>query len=392
MFGSRRKRRQKTHLASAERAAPAAVEAVAQAVRANTIVCAVLDSFGGIVIVLNAQRQIVAMNTEFLRNLGFDDPGRVLGLRPGEALRCLHSQDNPEGGCGTSRFCRTCGAAVAIVGSQESGQSSEHECLLTVSRGQGEEALEFMARATPVTLDGQSLIVVSLLDIRDQKRREALETTFLHDFLKSALALRGAAQMVPRAETEKERCGLVETVVALAERHLMDIAERGELARVEAGEYETHFLPNRSSGILDLVKRLLVGLECARRKTLHIPEDSADVTLETDSVLLRRALTNLVKNALEATPNGGEVRIWCEAGGDDVSFNVWNAHDIPPNVAMRVFQRYFTTKEQRGRGLGTYTAKLIVERYLGGSISFSTSAEEGTVFSVQVPSRMWRRE
>ncbi len=67
MLSFRRKRKKNTHFAPAERAAPAAVEDAARAIRENAVVCSVLDSFGGLVVVLNEQRQIVSMNSEFLR-------------------------------------------------------------------------------------------------------------------------------------------------------------------------------------------------------------------------------------------------------------------------------------------------------------------------------------
>ena len=45
----------------------------------------------------------------------------------------------------------------------------------------------------------------------------------------------------------------------------------------------------------------------------------------------------------------------------------------------------FSTKSSTGRGLGTYSMKLLGERYLGGAVSFSSSAEHGTVFTFELP-------
>jgi signal transduction histidine kinase len=60
---------------------------------------------------------------------------------------------------------------------------------------------------------------------------------------------------------------------------------------------------------------------------------------------------------------------------------------MAPEVQARIFQRSFSTKAQRGRGLGTYSMKLLGERYLGGAVSFVSAAGTGTVFSVTLPSR-----
>ena len=76
-----------------------------------------------------------------------------------------------------------------------------------------------------------------------------------------------------------------------------------------------------------------------------------------------------------------------EASGHEggVRFTVRNEGVIPPMVQEHIFQRSFSTKAQYGRGLGTYSMKLLGERYLGGKVSFVSNAECGTVFSLELP-------
>ncbi|MGA2077009.1 MAG: hypothetical protein ABSH52_26260 [Terriglobia bacterium] len=52
---------------------------------------------------------------------------------------------------------------------------------------------------------------------------------------------------------------------------------------------------------------------------------------------------------------------------------------------MQAFRRSFSTKSPVGRGIGTYSTKLITERYLGDSLSFTSSEEAGTTFAVTLP-------
>jgi len=54
-------------------------------------------------------------------------------------------------------------------------------------------------------------------------------------------------------------------------------------------------------------------------------------------------------------------------------------------VQARIFQRSFSTKAVRGRGLGTYSMKLFGERCLGGEVSFGSATGTGTVFSIRLP-------
>ena len=108
------------------------------------------------------------------------------------------------------------------------------------------------------------------------------------------------------------------------------------------------------------------------------------VVFETDAALLSRVLINMVKNALEATPKGGTVTLGCRTDGPDIRFEVHNPTAIPRDIAMQIFQRSFSTKSA-GRGLGTYSMKLIGERFLGGRVGFTTSEAEGTTFHAIFP-------
>jgi len=103
-----------------------------------------------------------------------------------------------------------------------------------------------------------------------------------------------------------------------------------------------------------------------------------------DETLLKRILGNLVKNALEATKEEGEIFIGCKLRDDELQFWVYNSDVIPHDVQLQIFQRSFSTKGE-GRGLGTYSVKLFTERCLGGHVSFVSNKEDGTIFTVTIP-------
>lgn len=372
-----------TFFAPAERATPDAVQSAAAAVSRNPVMTATLQGVGGILLILNPQRQIVAVNDELLRFLGCENPEKLLGMRPGEALHCIHAADNPRGGCGTGRFCRTCGAAVAIVSSQASDAPAESECLLTANVAGRPEAFEFRVRASPVEMNGQRLLVISLQDIRDLRRREALEDIFLHDLMNTASALQYAVTCLERA-ANGARADLVRDLGEMTQRLIAEIAEQRDLCDMEAGRFQPRMAYTSASELQDVLQHLFAHQACAAGKSLVFRHEGEEL-LVTDSVLLLRALTNLVKNAFEATAPGGEVRLASRIGPQHAVFEVWNAAAIPQEVAMHIFVRYFSTKGRRGRGLGTYGTRLIVERFLGGRVSFTSSESEGTTFRVELP-------
>jgi sensor histidine kinase regulating citrate/malate metabolism len=58
---------------------------------------------------------------------------------------------------------------------------------------------------------------------------------------------------------------------------------------------------------------------------------------------------------------------------------------MPRDVQLQVFKRSFSTKGT-GRGIGTYSMRLLASKYLGGEVDFTTSQAEGTTFRVQLNS------
>jgi sensor histidine kinase regulating citrate/malate metabolism len=93
----------------------------------------------------------------------------------------------------------------------------------------------------------------------------------------------------------------------------------------------------------------------------------------------------MVINALEATNDNGEIKIWLDYIDDSLIFSVWNQGQIPEETALRIFQRNFSTKKQLGRGIGTFSMKLFGEQILGGDVDFTTSLKDGTIFRFACP-------
>jgi hypothetical protein len=340
-----------TDFAPAERATEAELRAAVRAVCSHPLLKAVLDAFSGLVLVLNRQRQIVAVNDSVLGRLGFDSEERALGLRPGELLDCVHAGDH-EGGCGTSARCAYCGSATAIVASQRQGARVSAECQLSIKRGDGFDAVDFEVLATPFEVAGEQLTLLSLRDISDTKRAELLERTFFHDVLNTVSSIRGWNEL---------------------------------LVEGAAGELEIEPVPLSIFELVEDLESLIREHPAARDRRLELPEVSADVELTSDRSLLLRVLTNMLINAFEATAAGGRVRLEWQRDGDRVAFSVWNDTAMPEEVAQRVFTRSFSTKAERGRGLGTFAMKLFGEHYLGGEVGFTTTAGAGTTFTIVLP-------
>jgi signal transduction histidine kinase len=136
--------------------------------------------------------------------------------------------------------------------------------------------------------------------------------------------------------------------------------------------------------VVEEIRSVFFSHPVAEGKRLAVSAPIRDLQIRTDPALLARVLINMIKNAFEATEGGDEVRLQIRPTNGSLSFDVWNRQPIPEAVALRIFKRHFSTKAEEGRGFGTYSMKLIGEELLGGKVYFSSTAEEGTVFSLTV--------
>ena len=378
---------------SHERASPAKLEAEVRTVSHSPIVSALLEAVDAGLLVLNRERQILATNRapllEKLRH-----KSRSIGLRPGEFFSCPRAAEQPQG-CGAGEHCLACGTFQAVTQSQAGRRTVEQECLLTSGDGANGTALELNVRASQVDIDGKDYTVVSLRDISHEKRRQALERVFFHDILNTLSALSNWTHLLNHSSGERQDHAR-ERVSRLVGQLEREIQLQRTLLDAEQGTLRPRRVAVAPATLLADLRGMFADAHATQQRTLTVEDRCPGAELVTDPVLLGRVLVNMVKNAFEATPAGGQVRLWSEreAGpngdgvpepGDAVAFRVHNPGEIAPAVAARVFQRSFTTKAGTGHGLGTYSMKLLGERYLGGKVSFTTSAEAGTVFSIRLP-------
>src|SRR6266513_416521 len=136
----------------------------------------------------------------------------------------------------------------------------------------------------------------------------------------------------------------------------------------------------------------LQGLIDDTRSSISIPTSVEVLTsfepgfpkLTVDPNLLRRAFTNIIANALQAMPEGGQLRIkaWKNKELATISFQD-TGKGIPEDIKAKIFNPLFTTRD-KGVGLGLAVAKQLVESH-HGDIKVSSKVGEGTTFTVEIP-------
>ncbi len=135
---------------------------------------------------------------------------------------------------------------------------------------------------------------------------------------------------------------------------------------------------------LTSLKELYANHEVAEGKEIILEVASTDAAVMTDRRLAGRVVGNMLKNTLEATPAGESVVLGDTAEPEGVRLWVRNPTVMPRETQLQVFQRSFSTKGT-GRGIGTYSMKLLGEEYLGGRVGFTSESGEGTIFFLILP-------
>lgn len=343
----------------------------------NEILAQFANSVSQKIIVLNSNREIVFSNQSFLDLLEIKDFRYILGYRVGEAVECIHSRINE--GCGTSEFCRTCGAANAILASI-AGTKTIKECRILTKNN---IALDFRVIATPLTTEGQQFTIFSINDISNEKRRQSLERIFFHDILNSAGSIAGFTSLLQQTTDPDEIKYMAKVLNQSAENMIDEIQSQRQLNDAEQGDLKINSEDCNSESILNELLQIYSAHPLAVEKFVTIDGNSEELLINTDKVLLRRILSNMIKNGLEASSPHSTITLSSFKHKRRIRFTVHNPEYIEKEVQLQIFKRSYSTKG-KGRGTGTYSMKLLGEKYLKGKVGFTSTPEKGTTFFIDL--------
>lgn len=330
-----------------------------------------------VILVLNKERQVIYSNDVLLETIGVSAKTKILGLRPGELLKCVHS-NKTKSGCGTTENCSVCGAILAILESQNTKAPVAKECLLTVHTEQGEECLELSIYAAPIKNDFTLFIV---RDISEEKRKQMYERVFFHDLINSSGAAKGLISLIKEITDLNEARELSTYAFEAIEQVLEEINSQKSLKNAENGTLNLNL---SEFNVKELVEKLVEMYKKNNSVTCPIEVIcDIDMMVSSDVVLVRRVLNNMLKNALESSYMD-TVKVEGIKKDGYVEFRVNNRQYITRDIQLQMFKRTFSTKGD-GRGLGTYSMKLLGEKYLGGYVKFVSTEETGTTFVFGLP-------
>lgn len=135
-----------------------------------------------------------------------------------------------------------------------------------------------------------------------------------------------------------------------------------------------------------LVKEVLSSVPVPKNVNVSLKISENFPLVSVDSPSLKRVLSNLILNAVQAMPDGGNLTVAVNSTGEQVIITVEDTGvGIPKESMSKIFESFFTTKAQ-GQGLGLCICKKFVEAN-GGSIEVESEEGQGTIFTVKLPTK-----
>ncbi len=140
----------------------------------------------------------------------------------------------------------------------------------------------------------------------------------------------------------------------------------------------------QETNIEEIVEELLLKTEIPQNIKAYCHVDKNAETIQSDPFMLKRILNNLITNAVQAMPKGGELTVRVQKESNDIVVAIQDTGEgIPEDVKPKLFTPLFTTKS-KGQGFGLAVVKRMTEA-LGGTIRFESQKGKGTTFILYFP-------
>ncbi len=204
----------------------------------------------------------------------------------------------------------------------------------------------------------------------------------IHHEIKNPLMMIGgfASQLTRKVKDRRslEKLNIIVKEVARLEDLLKELREL----------YLPRSLNMEEVSVIKLLQEVrdLIENDCDKKRvSVSLKMEGERPLIKGDKSRLKQVLLNLVKNAVEAMEDGGELSLESQIRGEKVEIAIADTGPgIPPEDLERIFEAFYTTKPQ-GTGLGLGISRSIVEEHPGGSFSVASEKGKGTRFVISLP-------
>jgi PAS domain S-box-containing protein len=260
----------------------------------------------------------------------------------------------------------------------------------------------------PIVVDGETTGVLGIAhDITEQKEERdraaradklralgQLASGVAHDFNNSLAAILGRAQLILRRVKDEELLRSLGIIVTAAEDAAATVRRIQTFARKSvASELELLDVGNLLRDAIEITRTRWQNEALAAGIDIDVALNSnADCFTLGNASELREVFVNLIVNAVDAMPNGGNLKICCQRDGDRIKLRFADTGvGMKEEVRERIFEPFYTTKGVHGTGLGLAVSYGIIERH-EGTITVESQIGKGTTFHINLPFAQHRKE
>lgn len=229
---------------------------------------------------------------------------------------------------------------------------------------------------------------ISAFKALDKMKRDFV-TAFTHDLRTPLATVKGYIELVrmdgPLTDRQEEDLVGITRAADMMKALIEDLLELSRLERLEALSREDLDLEE----VVELSMGAIKPLAASKDINLVLTETESNLLIEGNSVLLLRAVGNLLDNAIKYTPTGGQVKVKLGRNNGQVLVSIVDtgpgikAKDLP-----RVFEKFYRARAELddvpGTGLGLAIVKTITEHH-GGKIWVESQPDEGSTFTMAIP-------
>lgn len=216
-----------------------------------------------------------------------------------------------------------------------------------------------------------------------EKMREDVERIMRHDLKAPLNGIINLPMLIEHAgglnDDQIENLQLIEEA---GRRMLNQINLSLNLYKIETGAYEYEPAPVDLVPVVRRLTRELDPLAESMGATMDVYQDGSPLAddgsfeVQAEESFCYNMISNVLKNALEASPSGARVKVYLESG-ETSTLRVHNVGAVPPEMREVFFEKYSTFGKKGGVGLGTYSVRLLAEAQ-GITVVLDTSEGDGT--------------
>ena len=182
-------------------------------------------------------------------------------------------------------------------------------------------------------------------------------------------------------EAQKEQ---FHTIKQSTNQGLEMVSNSLDLFKMETGSYKLNPIAINIQDVVDKAVADLHELALANLNQIKIKVFTKNILVFGEELLCYSIISNLLRNAIEASPTSSTITIAIENKDKDIALRFYNEGVVPKAIRSNLFDKYVTAGKEKGTGLGAYSAKLATLT-LRGTINFETTNEKSTIFTVSLP-------